>query len=200
GDLIVRVLDFSIAKLLQLGDEDQNISDHEELLGTVKYMTPEQFLGNAVDARSDIFGICLLTYEMLAGIVPPATVSLSQPLREIRPDISLRLSDILYKGLSSLPQNRQQSALELKRELESLEFLGSVDTSAELSQSPTSRYSLSLNTEGESSSISLELIVGQSLSYYQILKKLGEGGMGEVYLAEDSRLGGLNKKHELLRL
>lgn len=192
GDLIVRVLDFSIAKLLQIGDEDENISDHEELLGTVKYMTPEQFLGNAVDARSDIFGICLLTYEMLAGIVPPATVSLAQPLKELRPDISIRLSEILQKGLSSLPENRQQSALELKREFESLEFVSSTDASTQYTHSPNTNSPTSrqnINTQGESSSASLELVIGQKLSYYQVIKKLGEGGMGEVYLAEDSRLG-----------
>ncbi|MBI4850712.1 MAG: protein kinase [Acidobacteria bacterium] len=187
GDLIVRVLDFSIAKLLQIGEEDENISDHGELLGTVKYMTPEQFLGNAVDARSDIFGICLVAYEMLAGIVPPATVSLAQPLRELRPDISPKLSDILYKGLSPLPENRQHSALELKREFESLESTNIADASTQFTDSLTSRYSL--NTQGENTSISLELEVGQKLSYYQVIRKLGEGGMGEVYLAEDSRLG-----------
>ncbi len=185
GELLVRVLDFSIAKLLQVDDEDDNISEHEELLGTVKYMTPEQFLGSVVDARSDIFGICLVVYEMLAGIVPPATVSLAQPLREVRTDISPRLSDILQKGLSTLPEKRQQSTLELKREFESLEFTSNVDASTQYSQS-LSRHSL--NTPGESL-VSLELEIGKDISYYRILEKLGEGGMGEVYLAEDTRLG-----------
>jgi serine/threonine-protein kinase len=185
GDLIVRVLDFSIAKLLQVGDEDDNISDHGELLGTVKYMTPEQFLGNTVDARSDIFGICLVTYEMLAGVVPPATVSLAQPLKEIRPDISPKLSDILQKGLSTLPEKRQHSALELKREFESAEFASNTDASTQFTNDLVNKQGLTTHDETSS----LELVVGQKLSYYQVIKKLGEGGMGEVYLAEDSRLG-----------
>jgi eukaryotic-like serine/threonine-protein kinase len=120
-EIMARVLDFGIAKVLQEDPANQNLTGNEELLGTLKYMTPEQFLGSAVDARSDVFGICLITYEMLAGIVPPAVMSMAQPLHELRPDTSQRLSDILLRGLAQAPEQRQQSALELKRELENLE-------------------------------------------------------------------------------
>ncbi len=186
GEILVRVLDFSIAKLLQLGDNEEDISEHEELIGTIKYMTPEQFLGNAVDARSDIFGICMMIYEMLTGVVPAATVSLARPLKELRPDISPRLNEIVHKGLSPLAINRQQSALELKRELEGLEFITSPDLSTQYSL-VGSKYGITTTEDGQFDS--LELQAGQKISYYHILKKLAEGGMGEVYLAEDARLG-----------
>lgn len=186
GEILVRVLDFSIAKLLQLGDNEEDISEHEELIGTIKYMTPEQFLGNAVDARSDIFGICMMIYEMLTGVVPAATVSLARPLKELRPDISPRLNEIVHKGLSPLAINRQQSALELKRELEGLELIASPDLSTQYSL-VGSKYGITTTEDGLFDS--LELQAGQKISYYHILKKLAEGGMGEVYLAEDARLG-----------
>lgn len=119
-EIMARVLDFGIAKLLQ-SDSSQNLTGNEELLGTLKYMTPEQFLGSPVDARSDVFGICLITYEMLTGIVAPAVMSLAQPLHELCPETSLRLSDIVLKGLAQAPANRHQTALELKKDLENLE-------------------------------------------------------------------------------
>jgi serine/threonine-protein kinase len=121
-EIMARVLDFGIAKVLADDPSSQNLTSNEELLGTLKYMTPEQFLGAPVDARSDVFGICLITYEMLSGIVAPAVMSLAQPLSELRPDIKLRLSEIVLKGLAQSPDQRQQSALELKRELENLEY------------------------------------------------------------------------------
>ncbi|MBL8196579.1 MAG: protein kinase [Blastocatellia bacterium] len=120
-EIVTKVLDFGIAKLLVDDPSSQNLTSNEELLGTLKYMTPEQFLGTPVDARSDVFGICLIVYEMLAGIVPPAVMSLAQPLHELCPEISLRLSDIILKGLAQSPDQRQQSALALKKEIDNVE-------------------------------------------------------------------------------
>lgn len=120
-EIVTKVLDFGIAKLLVDDPSSQNLTSNEELLGTLKYMTPEQFLGTPVDARSDVFGICLIVYEMLAGIVPPAVMSLAQPLHELCPEISLRLSDIILKGLAQSPDQRQQSALSLKKEIDNVE-------------------------------------------------------------------------------
>jgi eukaryotic-like serine/threonine-protein kinase len=136
GEMMARVLDFGIAKLLKPGDDNnENLTGGEELLGTLKYMTPEQFLGAPVDARADVFGICLITYEMLSGIVPPAVMSLSQPLTDLRPDTPNRLSDIVLRGLAQSPDDRQQTALELKREFEGLEHQALVDSVAEESLS-----------------------------------------------------------------
>lgn len=128
GEMMARVLDFGIAKLLAPGDANsENLTGGEELLGTLKYMTPEQFLGAPVDARADVFGICLITYEMLTGVVAPAVMSLAQPVNEVRADVSPRLSEIILRGLSQSPEDRHQTALELKRELENVEHQALVD-------------------------------------------------------------------------
>lgn len=116
----IKVLDFGIAKVLNDDPHSQNLTSTEDLLGTLKYMTPEQFLGASVDARSDVFGICLIAYEMLSGIVPPAVMSLAQPLHELC-DVSERLSEIILQGLSQSPEQRQQTAAILKKELDNLE-------------------------------------------------------------------------------
>lgn len=181
GEMLTRVLDFSIAKLLQQNDaEVENITGDEELLGTMKYMTPEQFMGTNVDARADVFAICLITYEMLTGVVAPAAMSLAQPLRELRPDISPRLNDIIHRGLSQAAHARQSSALDLKRDLESLDANTGSDT--------TTQYTGNGNDTNLTPRSHI-LQTGEMLSHYQILEKIGEGGMGQVYLAEDKKLG-----------
>lgn len=126
-EIVTKVLDFGIAKLLVDDPSSQNLTSNEELLGTLKYMTPEQFLGTQVDARSDVFGICLIIYEMLSGIVPPAVMSLAQPLDELCPEVSPRLSDIILKGLSQSAEQRHQTALALKKDLDNVEQDAMID-------------------------------------------------------------------------
>lgn len=115
-DIVVRLLDFGIAKILSEANSE-NLTSDQDLIGTPKYMSPEHIIGTP-DIRSDVFGICLITYEMLTGIVPPVLTGLMRPLTELCPGISLELNDVILKGLSQEPNRRQQSALDLKCELE----------------------------------------------------------------------------------
>ena len=67
----VKVLDFGIAK--RGGEEDKNeqkLTQQGMVLGTPPYMSPEQFTGNLVDARSDIYALGVMGYEMLTGKLP----------------------------------------------------------------------------------------------------------------------------------
>lgn len=86
-------------------------------------MAPEQILGQPIDPRTDVFAINLMLYEMLAGALPSVPVILAEPkpLSQLRPDIPAELDAIIRRGLAKLPEERQPSALELKRELEALE-------------------------------------------------------------------------------
>ena len=66
-----KVLDFGIAK--RGGDEDKNeqkLTQQGMVLGTPPYMSPEQFTGNLVDARSDVYALGVMGYEMLTGKLP----------------------------------------------------------------------------------------------------------------------------------
>ncbi|MEW6736542.1 MAG: serine/threonine-protein kinase, partial [Acidobacteriota bacterium] len=122
GEIMARVLDFGIAKLIQSdGSENLTSATGSELPGTIKYMSPEQFYGDTLDVRADIFTICLMIYEMLTSSVPAVMLGKVRPLDELRPGLTPRLSEIILKGLAQSPEDRHKSALELKRELESLE-------------------------------------------------------------------------------
>ncbi|MDB4933694.1 MAG: Serine/threonine protein kinase PrkC, regulator of stationary phase, partial [Labilithrix sp.] len=67
----VKVLDFGIAK--RSGEEDRNeakLTQQGMVLGTPPYMSPEQFTGQPLDARSDIYSLAVMAYEMLTGTLP----------------------------------------------------------------------------------------------------------------------------------
>lgn len=127
GTTMARVLDFGIAKLApEAGEKTETLTRENQGLGspgTPKYMAPEQILGQPIDPRTDIFAISLMLYEMLAGALPSVPVILAEPkpLSQLRPDVPAELDAIIARGLSKLPEARQPSALELKRELEALE-------------------------------------------------------------------------------
>lgn len=131
GEIMVHILDFGISKLLIQTNDDPSISLANEMLGTIRYMTPEQIIGDEIDMRSDIFSICLITYELLAGFVPPAATQAVPPVISVRSDISPRLSEIIARGIEMVPDNRYQTAVELKRELESLEHATLVESVVE---------------------------------------------------------------------
>jgi serine/threonine protein kinase len=68
GAMSVKVVDFGLAKLLE-GDSMQ-ITSPAEMIGTPKYMAPEQFSGDDLDERVDVYALGVITYEMLAGRPP----------------------------------------------------------------------------------------------------------------------------------
>lgn len=127
GELIVRVLDFGIAKVIAKKEtfSDSNTMmqkfDDDDQAGTLKYMAYEQAMGEPVDARTDVYAICVIIYEMLTGIIPSLFKSGVENLHKLRPIVSKELSDIVHRGLSQSKDDRPQSALELRQELESVE-------------------------------------------------------------------------------
>jgi tRNA A-37 threonylcarbamoyl transferase component Bud32 len=67
----VKVLDFGIAKRSREEDkEEQKLTQQGMVLGTPPYMSPEQFTGNPIDLRSDIYSLGVMAYEMLSGRLP----------------------------------------------------------------------------------------------------------------------------------
>lgn len=123
NQLIVSVVDFGIAKLLNSqipSADDENITTGNAP-GTLRYIAPEQFFKMPVDARADVFSICLILYEMLTGEVPPVMIGAFKPLSEMRPGVTPKLSSIVEKGLVQSPDERIQSVLALKKELDSIE-------------------------------------------------------------------------------
>lgn len=112
----VKVLDFSVAKLLQ--DADRLRTQAGVVFGTPLYMSPEQGRGLPLDARSDLYSLGVVAYEMLAGNVPffheaPMQV-ISMHLRSDVPplsdSVSERTSGFILRLLAKEPGSRYQSA------------------------------------------------------------------------------------------
>ncbi|MFQ6014218.1 MAG: protein kinase [Anaerolineae bacterium] len=122
----VTVMDFGIAKAL----ESQAILTQVGVaMGTPEYMSPEQLQAQEVDARSDVYSLGIVTYEMLAGKLPfraptPIAMALQQvqkeppSLAEARPDLPPAVVEIVSKALSKEPEARYQSAGEMARALQ----------------------------------------------------------------------------------
>lgn len=116
----VKVADFGIAKLP--GNETISLAD--KAIGTVNYINPEQACGKAIDARSDIYSVGVMLYEMTAGKLPfsadtPVAIAYKQihekPIdpKSINPDIPKGLEQIILKAMKKNPENRFQTASEM---------------------------------------------------------------------------------------
>ena len=149
-DGYVKVLDFGLAKLAEQTSDGREPASNETdttpglLMGTVKYMSPEQARGLTLDARSDIFSLGVVIYEMLAGRPPFEGETNSDviaallkeeplPLSQFVPELPVEFEHIVNKALAKNRAERYQTindlleALrELRRELEVEHTLGSI--------------------------------------------------------------------------
>jgi eukaryotic-like serine/threonine-protein kinase len=156
-DKIVKLLDFGLAKLTEQASE-QRISDpdgstrmmfHTEpsvIIGTIRYMSPEQARGLPVDGRTDIWSLGVVLYEMVAGSPPfdgPTASDLlvsildREPaqLAERVPSIPAELQRIVRKALSKDREKRYHTIKDLALDLENLRW--QLEISAELERLPS---------------------------------------------------------------
>lgn len=120
----VKVMDFGIARVLGTARQTKT----GRLIGTLEYMSPEQMRGAETDARSDIYSLGILLYEMLTGRVPfqadsdyelmRAQVEATPlPPREFKADIPLAVEAAILQALAKDPAARFQSAAEFRSTL-----------------------------------------------------------------------------------
>ena len=146
----VKVLDFGLAKLRD--PQDGTASRHEtaslweltgegRIVGTAAYMSPEQAEGRPLDHRTDLFSLGILLYEMASGERPfrgESVVSVlssilrdvPRPLAELNPRLPREFTRIVRRCLAKDPDERYQSAKDLRLDLEDLrQELGSSEQS-----------------------------------------------------------------------
>jgi beta-lactam-binding protein with PASTA domain/predicted Ser/Thr protein kinase len=130
----VRVMDFGIARLISGPETAPQTS---AVLGTASYLSPEQAQGQSVDARSDIYALGVVLYEMLTGRPPftgesPMAIAYKQvnatpeAPSSVNPDVPPELDAVVMRALSKNPANRYQTGQEFADDLERVRTGGQV--------------------------------------------------------------------------
>jgi serine/threonine-protein kinase len=124
----LRIIDFGIAKSLAMNRI--TFGGFSPKMGTPHYMAPEQIKGKRGDARTDIYSLGAILYEMITGALPfigESTFDIMnarlmddpKPPREINPAVSPQIEEIILHALEREPSSRYASAAEMKAELDS---------------------------------------------------------------------------------
>jgi serine/threonine protein kinase len=128
----IKLIDFGGA--VKTGARRLTLTRLSQVIGTSQYVSPEELKGKRGDARSDIYGLGVMLYEMLAGKMPfqdsePYDRLMNYPIppREIDPAISPQLQEVIYRALERDPQNRYATAHDFAKDLQNLDAVGVAD-------------------------------------------------------------------------
>ena len=172
---VVKLCDFGLARS---STGDDRITSTGTAVGTPAYMAPEQILGDdGQDHRIDLYALGAIAYEMLAGCLPyeaASTVAMitaklatpAVPLSERHLELPDGLEALIARCLELEPSKRPDSAIAIERELL---VIGDSQPSA--------------------TAVAGTELVGQCVGRYRVLRRLSQGGMGEVYLVEHEVIG-----------
>ncbi|CAM4355554.1 Serine/threonine-protein kinase PknB [Mycobacterium basiliense] len=122
----VKVMDFGIARAI--ADSGNSVTQTAAVIGTAQYLSPEQARGDSVDARSDVYSLGCVLYEVLTGEPPftgdsPVAVAYQHvredpiPPSERHEGIPADLDAVVLKALAKNPENRYQTAAEMRADL-----------------------------------------------------------------------------------
>jgi serine/threonine protein kinase len=122
------VMDFGLAKERRADPAIQKLTATGIILGTPEFMSPEQIRGKPLDARSDVYALGIVAFEMFTGKLPFQGRNAQEmmiarlrgtptPLRQVRPDLPAGLEKALAKSLETSPESRYATALEFAEAL-----------------------------------------------------------------------------------
>jgi len=175
-DGLVKILDFGIAKLAG----QTKLTKTGSMMGTMAYMSPEQIIGEEVDARSDIFSLGMVFYEMLIGEHPFQSKRAGEmlyaimnedppPLDQFRSDLPESLQELLNHILEKNKHDRLSSLEDFIAELKN----------AVIPQTVPIKRSRRIKPRHDKT-VGLDEMIGP----YRLRERIGVGGMGEVWSAE----------------
>jgi len=126
-----KIVDFGLARFVSASASTQTLS----IAGTLSYMSPEQLSGKAVDARTDLWSLGVIAYELLANHLPfesdnPAstiTAILQSSPAEME-GVSLELQAMVFRALAKSAEDRYQSCTEFLRDLKAVDTAGGEST------------------------------------------------------------------------
>ncbi len=188
--------DFGLARLL----EGTTITDSHVFLGTPRYFSPEQARRQKATAKSDLYSLGVILYELASGrhpfaplqspgptreeLIDKIALGLFDPPRDIRPDLPSEVERVILAAMEVDPEKRP-SAGEFRRELEGLLALPEISLPPIAIPVEATRLSPDLPT---TSSPPKKKVEGTTFGKFLLLEKLGHGGMGVVYKAEQTDL------------
>ncbi|MET9212753.1 MULTISPECIES: Stk1 family PASTA domain-containing Ser/Thr kinase [unclassified Nocardia] len=122
----VKVMDFGIARAI--ADSSNPMTQTAAVIGTAQYLSPEQARGETVDARSDVYSVGCVLFEILTGQPPftgdsPVAVAYQHvkedpPLpSSVNPGVPRELDSVILKAMAKNPANRYQTAAEMRADL-----------------------------------------------------------------------------------
>ena len=174
----VKVADFGIAKVAS-----SKMTQTGMLLGSPNYMSPEHFLNQPLDGRSDIFALGIVLYELITGQLPFIGQNLGAlsykivhedvlPPRRLKPTVSEALDGLVLRALARDPAQRFQSAAELCAALDGI-----------LSRVAATPAAASVSDKEKSTSASRERTFAETLSVAAPTAKSGWRWLGFLFLA-----------------
>ena len=203
----VKITDFGLAHLAGRS----KLTKSGTTLGTPAYMSPEQALGEPTDRRSDVWGVGIVLYEMMAGR-PPFVSEHEQaivysiinedpePLTAVRTGLPTELDRVVFKGLAKKPEERYQHVDDMLVDLRKLQKKLEADKSTTLRTGPTvsdvgARHAVPAapeETAGTRAQHAVPLhssgdVSEHPLVKYRVIENLEEQGDQVTYRAEDTQ-------------
>jgi serine/threonine protein kinase/tetratricopeptide (TPR) repeat protein len=189
----VWLMDFGLARSMEMA----GLTRTGVLMGTPDYMSPEQARAEKVDARSDLFSLGIIVYELLTGELPFQADTLmakllqrvqqrARPVTDIDPSIPAGLAAVVTKCLEPDVRKRYQSVAEILDDLGGNSQSGGATQAGQVASGSQS----GATNPGAVPPVSLSAL-GPGSEFgprYHIEAEIGEGGMGKVYKAHDNDL------------
>jgi serine/threonine protein kinase len=155
----IKITDFGLART----GTGPKLTEHGGVVGTIDYVSPEYLERGQVDARSDIYALGVMSYEMITSespfkgksVIETMTMRLRtdpEPPHHLRPECPVALSNIVLKAMARNPEKRYQSAAEI---LEDLEALRKSRPSQVAKKSAATNKSGNMDSDGDNQGLSV---------------------------------------------